>query len=357
MNHNKIVLFLKLGLIWSAIIIISFLYEKYIVFISSEPFSYTSYEYSAISAFISTVAILIIYKSVKNDPQVIEYDIEGISKRFLFFDYYSRLLPSFIVFFSIALMIISDLYPIILAFLGIMFFSIGLAFAFFVFIIFYNYKVGLNLNYDISCMIFTKYICNQEKIDYFYIKKLSTFFENCLKDIDSHLYKGIKIKNIKVETDDITIKKIILYLTPYIKYGSSEEKQSLMKNFKSIKSCIHEDNSLKSLKITEGIIKIYQDEKTFLSKYNYNMEPDSPLVRFYDDTKNHLFLIIIIFFFLIFIVNIKYSEITPLLQTLQSDSVIQLIEPIISLAGALIGAFATIIAIIITYYINTYKNK
>ncbi len=87
MNHNKIVLFLKLGFFWSLLIIFMFFVFKLIDVLAPEPIEISLKTLTPIIIIITTAFTIFAYNQLKNQIHAIEYDVEGISKKFLLFDY------------------------------------------------------------------------------------------------------------------------------------------------------------------------------------------------------------------------------------------------------------------------------
>lgn len=350
MNHNKIVLFLKLGFFWSFVIIFMFFIFKFMGFLAPEPIKISLKILTPIIIIISTVFTIFAYNQLKNQIHTIEYDVEGISKKFLLFDYYSIQLPLFLITLGISVLIVSIVYKIILlAILGLLAFGFGM-----IFFIIINYAVqdnlSLKLSLDLSYMIFMRHLYNKEITSSFFIEKFVYFFERHLKKMDWALYNGTKISNLTVDGDNLSIRNIILYLPPFIKYGTQYEKDTLRKSLINMREFITEDNKLKSLKITTYIVEIYKSEKRFVLTYNYQIEPISPLNKLYDDIKNPL-IVTFCFLFILIMVIIKSPIITSsMLDFLLTDGMEKLLQPIAVVLTSFLGLIVTIFGIIIPLY-------
>lgn len=350
MNHNKIVLFLKLGVFWNLLIIFSFFVFEFIGFLAPEPIEISLKTLTPIFIIISTVFTIFLYNQLKNQIHAIEYDVEGISKKFLLFDYYSIVLPKFLITFGISALIVSIVYKIILlAILGLLTFEFGV-----IFFIITNYAVqdnlSLKLSLDLSYMVFMKYLYTEEITDPFFINKFIYFFEKYLKKVDGALFKGTKISNLTVEDDNLSIRNIILYLPPFIKYGNQYGKDMLKKSLINMRELINEDNKLKSLKITTCILEIYKSEKKFVLTYNYQVETISPLTKLYDDIKNPL-IVIFGFLLILIMVIIKSPLITnSMLDFLLTDGMEKILQPIAVVLTSFLGLIVAIFGIIIPLY-------
>ncbi len=168
--------------------------------------------------------------------------------------------------------------------------------------------------------------------------------------MDGTLYRGTKISNLTVENDNLSIRNIILYLPPFIKYGNQYEKDILKKSLINMREFITKDNKLKSLKITTCILEIYKSEKKFVLTYNYQIEPISPLTKLYEDIKNPL-IVTFGFLFILIMVIIKSPLITSsMLDFLLTDGIEKLLQPIAVLLTSFLGLIVTVFGIIIPLY-------
>lgn len=346
MNHNKNVLFLKLGFFWSLVIILCFFVVKFMDLIAPEPIEISLKTLTPIAIIISTASTIFAYNQLKNQIHAIEYDVEGISKKFLLFDYYSIVLPLFLITFGISVLIVSIVYKIILlAILGLLTFEFGV-----ISFIIINYAVqdnlSLKLSLDLSYMVFMKYLHTEEITDPFFIKKFIYFFERYLKKVDGTLYKGTKISNLTVENDNLSITNIILYLHPFIKYGNQYEKDILKKSLFNMRKFITKDNELKSLKITTCILEIYKSEKKFVLTYNYQIDTISPLIKLYEDIKNPLIVTFGFLFILIMVIidsPLTTSSMMDFLLTDDMEKLLQAIAVLTSFLGLIVTVFGGII--------------
>jgi hypothetical protein len=355
MNHNKAVLFLKVGVMWSSAFIGSHLFIFILKIISSEPLKISLEMLTALIIFMTTVATVIVYNTIKKETHVVEYNVEGTGNIFLFVDYYSKLLPAFLITFGMSIFSISVIYQISqLVILGFLIFFISIVFFLLAYPALRTYDVGLNLNLNLSYMIFIRYIYKKETIHHIFIKKFIYFFKESLKNIDVKLDKGIKINNLTAEGNNLSIETIILYLSPYVKYGGKYEKEILKNNLINMRKCITEDNKFKTLKITDCIVDIYKSEQKFVSKYNYQIEPKNPLMKLYEDVKSSLFFFFAVLFLIIYTISNSFFSFNDASELIQSDTMTTLLQPITLLIVAFFGLVSSVLSPILSYI---FKNK
>ncbi|MDI3485229.1 MAG: hypothetical protein PWQ75_860 [Methanolobus sp.] len=313
--------------------------------------------FTSFNIILSTGLTLYFYKNGKTDPQTIKYNIKGISKLFLFFEYYYKLLPLFLISFCFALTIISVTYQLeLLAVIGLLLILILILYIYFSLIFakgYYGYNVGLYLNLEITRMILTNYIHNKKNVDLFFIRKFIQFFKLFLENLDTELDKGVKIKNLKLQENYLSIKQIILYSTPYLKYGSSVELQLLKDNLDQMQDLIAQNNKIRSLEIANNITNIYNLEKNWILKYNYEIEPKSPLSCFYEDIKQPLIFTVVIISFIIFVITKTNIATNVMSDYLKKEYVEILLQPFALLFTAILG----IIGIILKIVLESYRKK
>lgn len=347
MNHNKTVLFLKLGSMWSFLIVFLFFILKLLQSLSLDSQDIENSMAWVIA--IDSIAILILYSQEKKQTHVVTYNIEGIGTKFIFVDYYSRLLPAFLITFGLAISIISAIYDMNISLsLGILILYIGILSFFIIFTYLISYDVGLNLNLNICCMIFKNHLYKKDAIDSFLLQKFTHFFHDFLNSLDLKLNKGLKINNLTIDGYNLSIKSIVLYLPPYVKFGSKDEIEELKSNLGRMQEFLTQNNQLKSLKIMDCIVNIYKAEKEFILKYNYQIEPQNPLLRLYESIKSTLY----VFIGLLILITIslyKNSDLlAPIFEFLQSESMKFYIQPLSVLLASLLSIGGTLLVLFIS---------
>ncbi|WP_319507684.1 hypothetical protein [uncultured Methanolobus sp.] len=361
MIHNKIVLFLKTGIIWSSLFPLYVLFLVLLQFFSSESVPLPPKTYSPLIIVMFSILTIVAYNILKKAPQTINYDeIKRAGNTFLFFEYYSKLVPVFLIMFGLSFSLFCSFYQIEKGIsLGFASFGIGL-FSFFIiypyFELYEMQNVNLKMSLDISTMIFMKHIYEKNSIDPFFIKKFLQYFKHSLNHMNFKLEKGIKINDLVVDKEKLSIDNTIFYLTPYLKYGLNVEKELFKDNLNEMNACVKEDNKLKNLEVTKYVVNIYKNEKEFLLKYNYQMKPITPIIKLYYIIKTKLFLIFLISILLFNKISQISISLPDPLTLLQSDPLKLLIEPLTLLIVALIGLFSSVLSSIILHYLQKYNR-
>jgi len=342
--NEKIVFCMKILIIWSISSLSLFISLVIPDLITSYQYDITKNLFKIISEnnihnifiLFSLILSLIYGWCQRKRPQIIYYTKNEISNFDIFLDYYSLLLPTFVLFFGLALFCYSVAYYYNYEFSTLLL-IIAVYLAPLIFITLYLFKRKYDNNTYITQKmandIFINYIYGNEDFrkNRFYVKKFSVYLNKSINNIDRHLINGIKIEDLEYEKT-FPIKTVISkYLPVYIGYGTQNEIDSLKYNFDCISNLINSRNQINYLDITKLIFKIYVDIKDFLVKRNYKVSLQK-FLRYLN-----ILLPLLLFFIVGIVINVLGNN------TSLSD-----LEKGIGIIGSFLGVAQTVLSLIIS---------
>jgi hypothetical protein len=264
-------------------------------------------------------------------------NITGIPSYTRLLEYYSTLIPLFLLSSAILLISISLLskFFFILNYIAVvcMFFTIIIGVSLFFIKAMYHNEIFYTLNRANN--IYSCYIIKEKKK--IYIKEFMKFFERTIINTDRNLTKGIKINELKRE-ETVSIKNTIIHYLPiYIKYGSELQINLLKSNIEEMSKFINKNDVINSLKITNNpILNIYKDILEFLESNHYSVNT----YRQYKNITSWSFYIFIGILSIYAIIYDKIYIIKPLFDYLPPiNSIITILAPIITAIAMIVAAY------------------
>lgn len=335
-SHNNIVRFMKIIILTGFLHILIIIPQSIFMSSISEFSEFDLKIYIIFSIAFSVLISLTTYTS--KFTYVIELkNITGIPSYTRLLEYYSTLIPLFLLSSAILLISISLLSKIlfILNYIAIacMFFAMIVGLSLFFIKSIYHEKIFYTLNRANN--IYSYYIIKEKKK--IYIKEFMKFFERTIINTDRNLTKGIKINELKRE-ETVSIKNTIIHYLPiYIKYGSELQINLLKSNIEEMSKLVNKNDGINSLKITnDSILNIYKDILEFLESNHYS-------VNTYRQYKNITSWAFYIFIGILSIYVVTYDKIyiiKPLFDYLPSiNSIITILAPIITAIAMIVAAY------------------